>query len=199
MLRQPKRMAVLVYLAASRGAVLRQVLRGMFWPDCPEPRARRALNQALYGLRSALGPGVIESRGEQELLVNHGALGCDAMAFDRAVESRAPLEALRLYRGDFLAGFSIHGASEFERWVETTRSRLRFRAADAASSLFASARADRRLREAIHWARRRLELTPTDELALRDLLMVLADAGDRADAAEAYRLFARDLARDLEM
>ncbi|HEV2750447.1 MAG TPA: BTAD domain-containing putative transcriptional regulator, partial [Gemmatimonadales bacterium] len=47
--------------------------------------------------------------------------------------------------------------------------------------------------------RRRLELTPTDELALRDLLMVLADAGDRADAAEAYRLFARDLARDLEM
>jgi DNA-binding SARP family transcriptional activator len=194
-------MALLVYLAAKRpwGSTLREGLRGVFWPDYPEPRARRALNQALYGLRSALGPGVIESRGEQELLVNYRALCCDAMAFDRAVERRSPTEALALYRGDFLPGFSLSRAPEFEQWVESSRSRLRFCATDAAASLFVSARAHGRLREAIHWGRRRLELAPTDELALRDLLVVLADAGDRPGAAEAYRSFARDLARRLEM
>lgn len=201
LLRQPKRMAVLVYLAVDQrhGSMLREAVRNVFWGDHPEPRGRRALNQALYVLRSSLGTGVIESRGEVELQVNGAALHCDAVAFDAAIESHRPLDALALYRGDFLPGLTLSDAPEFERWVESTRSRLRFRAADAAAALFTAACADGSLREAIRWGRKRLELMPTDELALRELLMVFAEAGDRAAAADAYRAFARDLASYLEM
>jgi len=201
LLRQPKRMAVLVYLAVDQrgGSLLREAVRNVFWTDHPELRGRRALNQALYVLRSSLGTGVIESRGEVELRVNGAALHCDAVAFDAAIESHHPLDALALYRGDFLPGLTLSDAPEFERWVESTRSRLRFRAADAAAALFTAACADGSLRDAIRWGRRRLELLPTDELALRELLKVFAEAGDRAAAADAYRAFARDLASDLEM
>ena len=201
LLRQPKRMAVLVYLAVDQrhGSILRDAVRNVFWGDHPELRGRRALNQALYVLRASLGTGVIASRGEVELQVNGAALHCDAVAFDAAIERRRPLDALALYRGDFLPGLTLSYAPEFERWVESTRSRLRFRAADAAAALFTAACADGRLREAIRWGRKRLELMPTDELALRELLMVFAESGDRAAAADAYRTFARDLASDLEM
>ncbi|HXJ29043.1 MAG TPA: BTAD domain-containing putative transcriptional regulator [Gemmatimonadales bacterium] len=201
LLQQPKRMAVLVYLAVDQrhGSMLREAVRNVFWGDHPELRGRRALNQALYVLRSSLGAGVIESRGAVELQVNGAALHCDAAAFDAAIEGRRPLDALALYRGDFLPGLTLSDAAEFERWVESTRSRLRFRAADAAAALFTSACADGNLREAIRWGRKRLELLPTDELALRELLVVFAEAGDRAAAADAYRAFARDLASDLEM
>jgi DNA-binding SARP family transcriptional activator len=201
LLRQPKRMAVLVYLAVDQrhGSVLREAVRNVFWGDHPELRGRRALNQALYVLRSSLGTGVIASRGAVELQVNGAALQCDAVAFDAAIASHRPLDALALYRGDFLPGLTLSDAAEFERWVESTRSRLRFRAADAAAALFTAACADGSLREAIRWGRKRLELMPTDELALRELLMVFAEAGDRAAAADAYRSFARDLASYLEM
>ncbi len=201
LLAQPKRMALLVYLAVNgtRRSVLREELRGLFWPDYPESRARAALNQALYALRKSLGPVAIDSRGAVALLVHPGALQCDAVAFDEAIARHAPLAALRLYRGDFLPGFSIHGTPEFERWVESTRGRLRFHALEAAAAVCAAAHAKGDVREAVRWARRRVELDPTDEVALRDLLTVLAAAGYRTEAAKAYKTFARDLAQQLEM
>src|SRR4029077_2073372 len=100
--------------------------------------------------------------------------------------------------GDFLPGFSVPQAAEFERWVEATRDRLRFAAADAAATLCATARAAGRVSEAIGWARKRLDVMPIDELALRDLLPVLAEAGDRGQDAETYRAFARELASCLD-
>ena len=193
-------MAVLVYLTVggNDASVSRETLRGLFWPESPESRARRALNQTLYVMRTLLGDGVIEPRGEWDVLINASGLHCDALAFARAVRASAMDDALGLYAGDFLPGFSISGALEFERWVESTRGRLRLEAARAAAGLFASARAMGALGDAIGWARRRLELTPTDELALRDLLTVLAEAGDRGQAVAVYRQFAKHLAADLE-
>src|ERR1700680_4123343 len=67
LLAQPKRMGLLVFLAAAgpSQANLRDTVLAMFWPELPAPRARRALNQALYELRRALGPNAIMSRGDQ--------------------------------------------------------------------------------------------------------------------------------------
>ena len=199
-LTQPKRFAVLVYLAHhTRRSVLRDELRGVFWPETSDALSRRALNQALYGLRSALGAGIIESLSAVALRINGDHLQCDSSLFERAVESRSFGEALKLFRGDFLPGFAVPRVPDFERWVEDTRSRLRFQASGAAAELFKSARREARRTEALHWARRRLELDSTDESALRDLLTTLVEAGDRAEAVATYREFARHLATDLEV
>ena len=56
-LHQPKRLALLVYLAMAepRGFHRRDSLLALFWPELPEKRARNALNKTLHFLRSHLG------------------------------------------------------------------------------------------------------------------------------------------------
>src|SRR5688500_18756361 len=87
-LSQPKRLALLAYLAVGspQGCRRRDTLLGMFWPELDQERARAALRQALHGLRRSLGAGSIESRGDEEVRVDGEQLWCDARAFDAAID-----------------------------------------------------------------------------------------------------------------
>lgn len=197
---QPKRVALLAYLAigSSRGFKRRDALLGVFWPEVDQDRARHSLRQALYVLRRGLGGDVILSRGDEEVGIREDELWCDAVAFERAVDSGRAAEALEWYRGDLLPGFFISEAPEFERWLDAERRRLRRLASDAAWSL-----ADRQVeadagREAAAWARRAVELSPWDESSLCRLLELLDRIGDRAGAIRAYEAFADRLAEEFE-
>ena len=134
---QPKRLALLVYLALAgdRRFQRRDAVVGLFWPELDAEHARGALRQALRFLRGELGADVLINRGEEEVGVNRQVVECDTWDFDGACESRRWGEALALYRGDLLAGVYIADISaEFEHWLEQERGRLRRRAASAASS-----------------------------------------------------------------
>ncbi len=56
-LQQPKRLALLVYLAVAtpRRFHRRDTLLGIFWPELDAEHARPALRRALYFLRRSLG------------------------------------------------------------------------------------------------------------------------------------------------
>ncbi len=73
-LRQPKRLALLAYLALQpRGRfVRRDSLVGLFWPELDQEHARAALRRALHFLRRALGDECIESRGDEEVRIPDG-------------------------------------------------------------------------------------------------------------------------------
>ena len=75
-LRQPKRLAILAYLAADtpRRFHRRDSLLALFWPDLDEEHARAALRRSLHFLRQGLGPEVLESRGDEEVAVPERAL-----------------------------------------------------------------------------------------------------------------------------
>src|SRR5689334_19604391 len=77
---QPKRLALLAYLrvAGAGGAVRRETLQALFWPESSGEEARRSLRQALYYLRNALGDGVIVSPSAETVAVDAGRLRCDA-------------------------------------------------------------------------------------------------------------------------
>src|SRR5256884_8160164 len=138
LLNQPKRLALLAYLAlaGSSGLRRRDTVVALFWPELDEEHARGSLRQALRFLRRSLGEGVIVSRGEEEIGVDRGALRCDATAFVEACEGGRHAEALDLYQGAFLDGlFVSEAAPELERWVEEERIDLRRRAAASAWSL----------------------------------------------------------------
>ncbi|MBL8988292.1 MAG: tetratricopeptide repeat protein [Gemmatimonadetes bacterium] len=198
---QPRRLALLTYLAVARphGFHSRDRLIGLFWPDADQERARGSLRQALHQLRRALGEDAILARGEREIGINPERFRIDAARFDDALEAGRPEEALELYRGDFLPGFFLDGAIEVERFIETERERYRREAVGAAWRIVGAdeARGDRRA--AASHARRALALAPYDEAGLRRTLTLVASSGDRAGAQRLYDDFVKRLAEDLEL
>jgi serine/threonine-protein kinase len=133
-LRQPKRIALLAYLAVAtpHGFQRRDTLVGLFWPGLDDEHARGALRQAVRFLRRHLGEKAVVGRGEEELALGD-EVWCDAVAFERAASEDRPDEAPDLYRGDFLAGFFVSDAApEFDEWIEAERARLRSLAAKTA-------------------------------------------------------------------
>jgi DNA-binding SARP family transcriptional activator len=199
-LAQPKRFALLTYLAVSRHWQRRDSVVALFWPDLDTDHARGALRQALRFIRRELGDGVLNSRSEEELGLRRGTLWCDAAAFEGACEAGRLAEALRLYRGDFLDGLFVSGAShEFDHWVAAKRVRLKNLAVEAARAFAERCEAEGDAAAAIRWARRAFELSPDGEHTLRRLITLLDRLGERAAAVDIYEDFARRLAADHEV
>lgn len=197
-LSQPRRIALLAYLAAARprGFHRRDTLFALFWPESTSGRARNALNQAAHRLRQALGAGVLISRGDEEIGLSPDAFSCDVAEFERALDRGDYDAALDLYRGDLLPGFFMADAPELESWLERERAHLRSRACEGALALAAGYEGEGRLREAARWVGRALELAPEDEAIVRHLLRVLDQIPERASALRAYEEFARRLKRE---
>src|SRR6266496_863766 len=200
-LRQPKRLALLAYLAAAtpRGFHRRDTLLALFWPERDAEHARAALSDALYALRRALGDGVILRRGDEEVTLAPGRFWCDAVALLDAVGAGRLEDAIALYHGELLAGFHLSGAAEFDRWLEEQRTHVRERLTEAGWALADQEAARGRLPEAARWARRAVALSPYQEGGIRRLMALLDRMGDRAAAVSEYERFAERLSSDLEV
>jgi DNA-binding SARP family transcriptional activator/TolB-like protein len=171
----------------------------LFLTDVDQERARRALRQSLYHLRQAMGDGVIVGRGDDEVGLAQDLFWSDIAAFDAALERGELEEALDLYQGDFLQGFFVSDAPEFEQWLDQRRTELRAAAAKAAWTLAQQALDQRNPAGAAYWGRRAVSLAPLDERLLRRLIKLLDRVGDRAGAVREYELFARRLDDALEL
>jgi serine/threonine-protein kinase len=198
---QPKRLALLAYLAIAtpHGFHRRDSILSLFWPERDLEHARASLSRAVYFLRRELGPAVLLSRGNEELGLDRGRVWCDAAALDDALEREDYGHALELYRGELLPGFFLSEAAGFEEWLEAQRRRLRDSASEAVWRLAEQEEAAGRFAAATRLARRGAELAPFREDAFRRFLALLDRTGDRAAAAEAYRKFSEEIARELEV
>ena len=201
LVRQPKRTALLAYLAAAvpHGFQRRDILLALFWPELDDAHARAALNQALYVLRNALGGQAILTRGDTEVGLSDDVVSCDARSFEKALDGGRPAEGLALYGGDLLEGFFVADAPAFERWVEAERGRLRQRASEGAWTVAEGKAVHQDAVEATRWARRAADLLPADEAVARRLITFLHRLGDRAAAIRAYEAFAWRLGKDYEL
>ena len=199
--RQPKRFALLAFLALSRprGFQRRDRLLALFWPDLDADRARAALRQSLYTLRRHLPDGVLVTRGDEEVGLAAGTW-CDAWAFEAAVEGDRPEEALELYRGDLLDGFHTHDAApELGYWLDEERERLRRMAVGCAWRLAESTEEAGDAAGVRRWATRAVRLAPLDEEGVRRQIVMLDRAGDRAGAVAAFDQWARRLREELDV
>src|SRR6266581_3031021 len=196
-LAQPKRVALLAYLAAATPRRLhrRDSLLALFWPELDQEHARAALRQALHGLRHALGDGVLVTRGDEDIGLDEGRIRCDVVEFEGAAEAGRLVDALDLYRGDLLEGFFIRGAPDFEQWLENERARLKTVALRSATVLGEQCEGRSGLAESAQWA---LRIAPLDEPTLRRLMKTLDRLGDRAGALDGYEVFARRLRAELD-
>ena len=197
-LQQPKRLALLAYLALtpSGGFRRRDSLVGLFWPDLDGEHARGALRRSLYFLRRACGDDVLISRGEDDVGIRPDAIWVDVAAFEDALAAGRNVEALELYGGDLLEGFYVAGAPAMEHWLDMERTRLR---GDAAKAAWAAADAAGSNGAAVTWARKAVDLAPDEDRGVRRLMTLLDRGGDAAGAIRTYDDYAARLARDLEL
>src|SRR5256712_13512463 len=85
LLGQPRRLALLAYLAAARpqGFHRRDSLLPLFWPELDQEHARAALRQALHVVRDALRTDAVATRGDEEVGLDLQLVSCAVVAFDR--------------------------------------------------------------------------------------------------------------------
>jgi DNA-binding SARP family transcriptional activator/TolB-like protein len=198
---QPKRLALLCYLAAARphGPHRRDSLLALLWPELDADRGRAALSKALHHLRLSLGAGAIVSHGEEAVELERSIVRSDLAHLDDALAEGRFEEAVEIYSGDLLHGLFVSGAPEFERWLEEERARLRARIVEVAGGIADGCTEAGDFGRATVWARRALELSGGEEPSLRRLMRALEQAGDPAGALHAFESFASRMRRELEL
>jgi WD40 repeat protein/DNA-binding SARP family transcriptional activator len=211
-LRSDKALALLAYLAVeSDRAHRRERLAGMLWPDYTGASARANLRRALADLRQAIGdreatpPHLHATRKTIQFNIA-GDAWIDVVAFQTLLESdkssRPPnvqqLEnAVRLYRGPFLEGFSIDDSPGFEEWIVLTREQLFRQVMEALHHLSAVYEEQGQYKRALPFAWRQLELDPWRESAHCRVMRLLALDGRRDAALAQYETCRRLLAAEL--
>ncbi len=197
--RSVKARALLFFLVASRGPQSRTTLAALLWGDLPEHKANANLRKTLTNLRNIAGPHLLISRDVIEIN-RENPPWVDSQAFEKALQgNKAPglKTAIDLYNGDFLKGFYVEGAPDFESWQLAERHRLRELLLSGLMKL-AQHEANRgRLTAAIALAQRLLALEPLREKGHRLLMTFLAQHGQRALALAQYRQCAATLANEL--
>jgi DNA-binding SARP family transcriptional activator len=207
-----KAIALLAYLAVTRGHHARDALAGLLWPEYNQRRARAALRRTLSALGKARAEGWLEVDRESVGLDRDG-VWIDVDRFrDLLAESRRhghpegevcpeclpPLsEAVALYRDDFLAGFALRDSATFDDWQFFQGEELRRELAGALERLSHGHGARGEWEQAVSYGRRWLALDPLHEPAHRWLMQLYAWAGQRAAALRQYRECVRVLEGEL--
>ena len=199
-LRQPKRMAVLAFLAGSEPGIFhrRDRLLALFWPESTTKSARHGLRQVLYELRKDLGDDAILQRGAEEIALNHEVIACDLTRLESAIAEDHLEEAIELYGGPFLDGFFVSSASGFMDWLDRRRAEVLRRAVDAAWRLVELRRAEEDHAGAWDAARRAVQWAPTDEAGVRRLISLLHERGHSWEAIRVYERLVKKLATEFE-
>jgi serine/threonine-protein kinase len=195
--RQPKRLALLAYLALARprGPQRRDRIVAMLWPELDQDRARSALRQALHSLRRALGDDLLLTSGMNEVTLNPAAIQCDAWELETAAARGGAAEAAGLLHGDLLSGLFVSDAAEFEQWLDDERARVR---ATASKLFLDAARATSDAHECAEWIAHALRVAPLDEAAVRLGMELLAEHRDRSGALALFDETVRRLQTVLE-
>lgn len=191
-----KAIALVAYLAVTGQRHARERLAAMFWPEADEERARGALRRTLSTIRTSDAGDWLVVDGASVGLRRDG-LDVDVERF-RTLRSEGRLaQAVDLYRGDFLSGFSLRDSPDFDEWQTAQADALRGELSETLEQLVVAQRQAGRFADALAYARRWLALDPLHEPAHRELIRLFALTGDRAAAIRQYHECVRLLDREL--
>src|SRR3981081_2301012 len=95
-----KGLALLIYLAEAQGAVARDVLATLLWPESPGETARARLRRMLHSIELTLGPDIFETDRASVRRAAPVEPRVDSRLFESACDGGAFEEACLRYRGD---------------------------------------------------------------------------------------------------
>lgn len=200
--------ALLVYLAVEADrAHSRSALAALLWPDYSEQSGRTNLRHVLYALRQTIqdtkaSPPLLRVT-RQKLQFNAAAdykldiadftsalANCASHAHAQLEQCRPCRQRLRqaaeLYRGDFLAGFTIQDCVPFEEWRRVRQEQLHLQALETLGHLANTFEASGDDEQARFYAERQIALEPWRESAHRQIMRLLAGSGQRSAAVDQY-------------
>ncbi len=207
-LRSAKARALLAYLVVETNQThRREKLVNLLWPDYTETSARANLRRALSDLRQAIGdhqakPPYLHVSRETIQFNTHSDAWVDVLTFNALIENKPPLElqlspkhsdtiemmedAVGIYRGPFLEGFSIPDSSAFDEWSLITRERFHRKALQTLHRLAEAYQDAGEYKRALPYAWRQVEMDPWQESGHRQVMQLLALSGQRGAALAQY-------------
>jgi DNA-binding SARP family transcriptional activator/TolB-like protein/Tfp pilus assembly protein PilF len=183
--------ALLAFLAVNRGRpVARDTVATLLWGNSGTEQARQSLRQCLVALRTALGAEAAHLQAEAATLCldRSAAIAVDADAVAEASDAQEPAELERLaalHRDAFLAGMQFP-IEPFERWVAIERQRFEASRIDLLQRLVTAQAMAGHSDKAIAVCRQLITLDPLREEGHRQLMTLLANAGNRGSALLQY-------------
>jgi WD40 repeat protein/DNA-binding SARP family transcriptional activator len=207
-----KSLALLAYLAVTEQSHTREALATLLWPEAEPGRGRAILRRNLSVLRKTLaGEGLTVSR--DTIGIDPDAAWLDVKRFRHLLQTwkthEHPLDdvcpdclsdlsqAIQLYNGDFLEGFTLRDSVNFDDWQFFEAESLRQELASALERLVRGHSTRGQHKVAIPHARRWVALDPLHEPAHRHLMEAYAGAGQHAAALRQYQDCTRVLDREL--
>jgi len=207
-----KALALLAYLVVTRQAHSRDALIALLWPELDSEHGRAALRSTLADLSQAIGRGALVVEGDG-VACQGPPLRVDVARFHDLLAQvaghndprgrpcddclAALTEAVGLYRADFLAGFTLEDAIEFDAWQTFQTESLRLELAAALEKLAQGLAGRGDHAAALAHGRRWLALDPLHEPAQRLVMQLHAGAGDRAAAIRQYHECVKVLQEEL--
>jgi len=192
--------ALLACLALRPGrAHSRESLTALLWGEADDAHARQSFRQALTDLRKSLkdAPGLLISR--ESVALREQDLDSDLAAFEGLLAQGTPEaleQAIELYRGELLDGFSLPEAA-YEEWLRGERDRVRTLAMQGFAKLVDRQVEAAQDEKAIRTAMQLVEFEPFHEPAHRALMRLYHRQGHRAAALRQYQLCVQVLRREL--
>jgi len=205
-----KALALLAYLTLTETSHSRESLAALFWPEYDQSSARGALRRTLSTLHKATGGIVLDIARERIRIHTDSPLWVDVLAFRQLIskESHATTadsrnaqqtlqQAVDLYTGDFLQGFTLRDSPAFDDWQYFQTDSLRRELAGALERLALIYTTQLQDTQAILSVRRWLAMDELQEAAQRWLMKLYAWAGQRGTALRQYRECVRVLEQEL--
>ena len=208
-----KSLALLAYMAITRRIHRRDTLATMFWPDSDQSAARQSLRGSIYEINKKCGS-IIETPDRETIdLTDESTIWIDGARFvDRFEECGThghasdaictncldPLrEALSLYRGKFLEGFTLKDSLDFDNWQLTQTEYFRNEMASGFDRLVRYYRESGDMQNGIECSLRWQELESFNEESYRFLMELYARSGQREAALHQYHACVRMLREDM--
>ncbi len=198
-----KSVALLAYLAINRQTHSREKLVSLFWPESPTAQAFTSLRKTIWSLKQRLTDSWFDIRRQSVELRTNAGVWVDIHSFDRALKAgeghgHAPsapcveclpslLQAIELYRDDFLRGFTLPDSPSFDDWQFFHADILRDRFIEALKRVIHHHAARQEFAPAISYAQRWLAASPAEETAHRELMRLYALNHQRAAALQQYQ------------
>lgn len=210
--------ALLVYLLHQARPVSREQLMDWFFRENDPQQARTNLRATLSRIKKHIGDVLAANRAEVwlrddvEIRIDSAEFSQQLATLRQTTEqpSLTPhstisnlQSVLSTYHGDFLAGFFLRDAPDFEQWMVVERERQRLLAIDGLQELIRKQVNAADFSAALQSTNRLVAIEPLLEQAQRNRLLLMARSGQRASAlreAQTLRkLFADELGVSLSV